>query len=131
MKLALTEGSASAAAWKAYRLAFRDFARSAQNVHRLMDCPNPDQEAIGQAILESERARAIYARTRNVLAQQLLRAAHRDAIANALHEPPQDTIARVHEIAELLWKAAGKPDGTAEKDWCRAEEIVHSAAAVA
>jgi len=28
-----------------------------------------------------------------------------------------------------LWKAAGKPDDSAEKDWYRAEEIVRSAAA--
>jgi hypothetical protein len=128
MKLALTEGNASLAAWEEYRLAFRHFARSVQNVQRVMERPNPDYGAVGQAILESERARAIYARYRNALARQLLRTANHDAVANALYESPKDMTARVHEIAELLWKAAGKPDGTAEKDWYRAEEIVRCAA---
>src|SRR5688572_11959567 len=59
MKLALTEGNASLAAWEEYRLAFRDFARSVQNVQRVMERPNPNYGAIGQAILESERARDI------------------------------------------------------------------------
>ena len=129
MKLALTEGSASPGAWEEYRLAFHDFARSVQHVESLMERPNPNQGAIGQAILESERARAIYARHRNALARQLLRAAHRDAVANAFNESREDRTARIHEIAELLWKAAGKPDDSAEKDWYRAEEIVRSAAA--
>lgn len=35
---------------------------------------------------------------------------------------------RVRETAQLLWELAGKPQGTAEFDWLRAERIVrHSA----
>ena len=128
MKLALTGASASAEAWEKYRLTFRDFAKSIQNLQRLMERPNPDQAMIGHAVLESERARAIYLRYRNALAQQLVRAAHHDAVANDLYQSREDKSDRVHEIAELLWKAAGKPDGTAEKDWYQAEEIVRSAA---
>lgn len=128
MKLALTEGPASAEAWEKYRQAFRDFAKSIQTLQRLMEHPNPEQGAIGYAVLESERTRAIYVRYRNALAQQLLRAAHHDAVANDLYKSPENTSVRVHEIAELLWKAAGKPDGTAEKDWYRAEEIVRGVA---
>ena len=36
---------------------------------------------------------------------------------------------RVREIAELRWELAGKPEGTADDDWYRAEEIVRRATA--
>jgi hypothetical protein len=37
----------------------------------------------------------------------------------------------VPAIAELIWESAGRPDGTAEEDWRRAEAIVKCAVATA
>jgi hypothetical protein len=34
-------------------------------------------------------------------------------------------------LAELIWESAGRPDGTAEEDWRRAEAIVKCAVATA
>ena len=38
-----------------------------------------------------------------------------------------DMTKEVRPIAELLWESAGRPDGTADRDWRRAEEIVREA----
>ena len=35
---------------------------------------------------------------------------------------------RVKSLAELLWELAGKPQGSAEDDWYRAERVVRHAA---
>jgi hypothetical protein len=34
----------------------------------------------------------------------------------------------IRKTAQLLWELAGRPDGTAERDWQRAEQLVHAAA---
>jgi hypothetical protein len=36
---------------------------------------------------------------------------------------------KVRDTAQLLWEFAGKPQGTAECDWHRAEKLVLAAAA--
>ncbi len=92
-----------------------------------MATENPDWKAIDAALLEMEKARVEYNRCRDVVAQQLLSeqrpALH--ATGNST-EPPAD---RVRAIAELRWELAGRPDGTAEENWYRAEEIVRQATA--
>ena len=35
----------------------------------------------------------------------------------------------MREVAELRWELAGKPEGTDDENWYRAEEIVRRAAA--
>ncbi|MGH9594858.1 MAG: DUF2934 domain-containing protein, partial [Bryobacteraceae bacterium] len=58
----------------------------------------------------------------------------RDALATALLRSPVSISSsrphtdRVRAVASLRWEAAGRPEGTAEEDWFRAEEIVGSAA---
>lgn len=60
----------------------------------------------------------------------------RDALLQSLTrnpgpEPRRGTAkehhADVQALAELLWESAGRPTGTAEEDWRRAEEIVQCA----
>jgi hypothetical protein len=36
---------------------------------------------------------------------------------------------RVRAVAQLLWESMGRPEGTADDDWLRAEQIVHRAMA--
>lgn len=61
---------------------------------------------------------------RDILTEELLKS------APALPVPAADSIqTRVREVAELRWELAGKPEGTAEEDWYRAEEIVRLAEA--
>ena len=107
-----------------YRNAFAEFALKVRQAQASMAVSNPDWQAIDAALLELEKARVNYNRQRDILAQQLL---------NSSEEQGSDGVeshsSRVKEIAELRWELAGKPEGTAEEDWYRAEEIVRRAAA--
>jgi hypothetical protein len=105
-----------------YRIAFDEFAQKVRQAQALMEASNPDWRAIDAALLDLEKARVVYNHRRDVLAQQLMKSAP----VSASNEPSAD---RVREIAELRWELAGKPDGTADDDWYRAEEIVRRAVA--
>jgi hypothetical protein len=41
----------------------------------------------------------------------------------------QANAARIKQMAELLWEFSGRPEGTADDDWHRAEEILRRALA--
>ena len=76
-------------------------------------------------MLRVEQARLTYNETRDALA--------------ALFLPPDQRLvfwaiprhSRVKDLAELFWLMAGKPQGTAEDDWYRAERVVRHATATA
>ncbi len=111
-----------------YRSAFEDFSARAQRVQLLAERPGGDQKAFETALLELEKAHLAYNHARDALVRSLL--------------PPSDRVSEerrrnrgvsyasdVQTIAELLWESAGRPTGTAEEDWLRAEAIVKSAVA--
>jgi len=110
-------------AFSDYRSAFSEFARKVQQARALMAATNPDWQAIDTALLELERARVNYNHCRDILAQEL--ATSSTPVPDAV-EPYSD---RVREIAALRWELAGKPEGTDEDNWYRAEEIVRRATA--
>jgi hypothetical protein len=105
-----------------YRIAFDEFAQKVRHAQTLMEASNPDWQAIDAALLELEKARVTYNHRRDILAQQLTNSAP----VSATIEPSAN---RVREIAQLRWEIAGKPEGTAEDDWYRAEDIVRRATA--
>ena len=107
-----------------YRNAFAEFAQKVRQAQALMAAPNPDWQAIDTALLELEKARVNYNHRRDILAGQLVNFPERSA-SGAL----QAGADRVRAVAELRWELAGKPEGTADDDWYRAEEIVRCAAA--
>lgn len=84
----------------------------------MIDQPNTGQ--METALLDMERARLAYTAARDALAQHL---------SPALTQAKRPKPGNVSGIAELLWEVAGRPDGTAQKDWLRAEEIARRAAA--
>lgn len=105
-----------------YRNAFAEFAQKSAQVRSLMTASNPDRQAIDAALLDLEKARVNYNHRRDILARQLLNSSQfPDAT-----EPEAD---RVRQVAELRWELAGKPEGTDDENWFRAEEIVRRAAA--
>jgi len=107
-----------------YRSAFEDFSRRAQKVQLLTEHPNGDREAFEKALLDLEKAHLAYNEARDALVQSLL--------PTSVPAPPtqrQDHLHDVQTIAELLWESAGRPTGTAEEDWRRAEAIVKCAVA--
>ena len=116
-------------AWRAYQRAFHDFSARVRRLQTLTDDPHPDRAAIEAALVEVEKARAIYDDCRDALAQQLLPPS--EMAGFPLEDPPAAKTERVKSIAELLWESAGRPEGTAEDDWHLAEEIVKRAATAA
>lgn len=109
---------------QAYREAFGDFSEKVKHIQDLTALPNPDGAAICIALLELERARVIYNTRRDALALQLLPTRARDVLPSVVPDSPKAYADRIRGLAELLWEGAGRPDGTAEEDWHRAEEII-------
>lgn len=115
--------------WRAYRGAFRSFADSVERVTFLAAHGDRGAEAIDTALLEMERARILYNDRRDALARQLLQSSASVEIPAPAPDSAQSHVRHVRDIAELRWELAGRPQGTAEDDWHRAEEIVRQAAA--
>ena len=104
---------------QAYRVTFREYADKLNTLQGLVD-----SGAIGtarfQAALDAvEAARAAHSRARDCLAQELIR---RTRSAGAVDEH------QIRKTARLIWEFAGRPEGTAERDWHEAEQLVRTAA---
>jgi hypothetical protein len=120
---------ASEDVWQAYRIAFEDLSQKVHRIQFLKEQQYPDQPAIDAALLELERANIIYKECRDVLAYHLLPPSARSAIWGDQTDSSQLAAARVRRIANLRWEMRGKPEGTANDDWNRAEEIIRRSAA--
>jgi hypothetical protein len=106
-----------------YRSAFEHFSQKAQRVQFLTEHPSGDRNAFETARLELEMAHLTYNQARDAFMQSMLPSAVR-----APQDRERDYSRDVPTIAELLWVGAGRPTGTAEEDWLRAEAIVDCAA---
>jgi len=111
-----------------YRSAFEDFSRTAQRVQSLTEHPSGDRNAFETALLELEKARLAYNQARDAFVGSLLPGSSPAPGDQRLHIAA-DYANDVQTIAELLWEGAGRPTGTAEEDWHRAETIVQRAVA--
>ncbi|HEV2687705.1 MAG TPA: DUF2934 domain-containing protein [Bryobacteraceae bacterium] len=116
-------------AWRAYQRAFHDFSERVRHLQSLTTDPHPDRAAIEAALLEVEKTRVVYDRCRDAMARHFMPSSRRTAPHVA--DSRQSIDERVRTIAELLWESSGKPDGTAEEDWRRAEDIVRQAVTAA
>lgn len=108
-----------------YRCAFEEFSRKAQRVQSL-SAQNAGGKLFETALLELERAHLSYNQARDAFMASLM--------PGSLGLPADSDVERTRDvptIAELLWESAGRPDGTAEEDWHRAEAIVKCAVATA
>ena len=104
----------------AYRATFQEYSGKLDLLQGLMNSAVPDPGQIEAALLEVEKARVAHNSARDRLARELVRPALPPAVGVDEHQ--------VRETAKLLWEIAGRPDGTAEGDWQRAEKLVHAAA---
>lgn len=84
---------------------------------------SPDPEAQSDAHRRMEQALADYRESRDRLARYL--GATRGA-SGPLRTERRPTVEEIRELAYRLWEQAGRPAGTAEQDWQRAEELLHS-----
>jgi hypothetical protein len=104
----------------AYRATFQEYSKQLDALHSLL-LGNPAADRIESARLLVEKARVAHNGARDRLARELVR-------------PPLPVNARVdeshiRETAQLLWEVAGRPEGSAERDWQRAEQLVRTAGA--
>jgi hypothetical protein len=102
----------------AYRTTFWEYSARLEALQRLMNSGTPENASVDAASVEVEKARVAYNSARDRLAIELVRPSTLPGSGNE-H--------RVRETAQLLWEMAGRPDGTAEGDWQKAEQLVHSA----
>ncbi len=112
-----------AEAWTAYKRAFRDFSEKVRNVQYQAAKPFVERTEIEAAVLALEKARVAYSHARDAVAQQLLDSQHENLSTVEAEPSPVHTA----EVAKLLWESVGRPEGTAETDWYRAEEIIRAA----
>src|SRR5260370_3760768 len=105
----------------AYQRAFHDFSDRVRHLQSVIHDPHPNRAAIEAALLEVEKARFIYDGWRDELARHLLPLKPHILPTTDSREAVTE---HVKDIAEILWETAGKPDGTADDDWRRAEGIL-------
>lgn len=117
------QDSDDSARWKDYQLSFQEFAKTVATVQRLTAQRLVDQNEFARAVVALENARIAYNHARDALAAELLE--------SSLPVAPYSTQGRqvrTKRIAELLWESAGRPLGTADDDWHRAEQIINRVA---
>jgi hypothetical protein len=102
-----------------YRATWKVFSRRLDLYHACVDAG--DREGAETALAEVEKARAAYDAARDRLAQSL-------GSENLSSINVDSRRLRVRNTAHLIWEMAGRPEGTAEADWRRAEQLVRSAA---
>ena len=91
---------------------------------QLLAAQNSDGKTFEAALLELEKAQLAYDHARDAFLESLL--------PESAQIPPRhghNHSGDIPAIAELLWESAGRPQGTAEEDWRRAEAIVKTAVA--
>jgi Protein of unknown function (DUF2934) len=115
--------------WRAYREAFREFARRVDELQWLKTNGNADRTSVDRALFELERATAHYRQSRDALASVLLSGRGSRFAEEQSPARPQDDKQRVREIARLLWEFGARREGFADDDWYRAEEIIRNARA--
>ena len=107
--------------WQAYRGAFRQFQREANRLAEIKAKAASDPAETERALLRVEHARLTYSDTRDTLAASMMSP---ESSRKFWAIPARRDQARVKSIAELFWELAGKPQGSAEDDWYRAERVV-------
>lgn len=112
--------------WLEYRDAFENFSSKVRQLQSLTGQTVVGRSEVEASLLAVEQARLAYNQKRDLWARELLRRSARD-LPGARHHTAEWEQVRVKAIAELLWHLTGRPKGSAEDDWYRAESIVRRA----
>jgi len=113
----------------AYRKAFQEFSKKAQQVQALTAHSDAEPKQLETALLELEKAHVAYTASRDRWVQHILPVEPHIALpGHSAHQSHEDC---VRAIAELLWVGAGRPEGLDAENWRKAEEIVREASAAA
>lgn len=103
----------------AYRATFREYAIQLDALQCLMSAGSVDSAQLDAAMQEVEKSRIAHSCARDRLARELV------CPPSPPGAPPDEQ--HIKKTARLLWEMAGHPDGTAERDWHEAEQLVHAA----
>jgi hypothetical protein len=114
---------------QAYRSAFEEFSARVRDLQCLREQTHLDQRALDAALVELEKAGMAYRESRDALALQLLPPLSDGIMSKGQIVSLETETVRVRRIAELRWELSGKPEGTANDDWARAEDIIRRATA--
>ena len=114
----------------AYRNAFEEFSRKVQEVQALTARAGTDPKQVETALVQLERSHVAYIERRNQWVQHLLPSSSQELLRPGT-TPQHDHDDCVRAIAQVLWESQGRPEGTCDEDWRRAEEIVRMAAQAA
>jgi Protein of unknown function (DUF2934) len=113
-----------------YRATFQQYSNKLEALQRLMDSENQDTARIEATLLNVETARIAHSCARDRLARELIRSAS-ELTAQIIPQPASGVSeSHIRDTARLLWELAGKPEGTADGDWLKAEKLVLTAAAI-
>ena len=123
MAVLISQGSAKSVRWRNYQLCFQEFSKAVATVQLLTAQRSVDHSEFALAVVDLENARISYNQARDALAAELL-----ESSLPLGPDPSQGRRVRTKRIAELLWESAGRPTGTADDDWHRAEQIVNRVA---
>jgi hypothetical protein len=97
----------------AYRTTFREYSIKLEALQQLIGSGAPESGWLEVALLEVEQARLAHNGARDRLARELVQPS----------VPPHAPVDEqdIRKTARLLWELAGRPEGTAECDWNRAD----------
>ena len=109
----------------AYRLTFREYSDKLKSLQLLMEFRSSDDASVEATLLQVETARIAHSWARDRLARRLIQ-----SVADLTPQPAWAVSqSHIRDTARLLWELAGKPDGSAERDWHKAERLVERASA--
>lgn len=118
----LTGMGAKRANWNEYRATWEAFSRRLDELQAFVE--TGERARAEEALLAVEQARLAHNAARDRLAAEL----SGEIASMEQKEMDSSRRQRVSQTAQLLWEIAGKPHGTADSDWLRAERLVRSAA---
>jgi len=120
-----------------YDTAFAQLNAHARQMQSVMRQPRTDNEAKALALAELERALAMYRECRDRLANHLLtrRTHSKAAAAGSSASQGESQVWRAEDalfnrrdelqrLAYRLWEDSGRPDGTPDEHWYRAQELL-------
>jgi len=108
----------SSALQQAYRITFREYADKLNTLQGLIARGATGTDMFQAAVDAAEAARSAHNCARDRLARELMRCTMSGGAVNEQ---------QIRKTARLIWEFAGRPEGTAERDWQQAEKLVRTA----
>lgn len=116
----------------AYEVAFQQWERQVHLLQEVTSNSSSDSPAVQEARRRVVDAQVAYREARDSLAAFIMARTSKPVSKDGGRHPEGareggvDLGCQVERLAHLLWEMAGRPSGTAETDWQRAEQLIFS-----